>query len=174
MAKAKATGAAGTRPRAKTGMIRARVDPALKVRAEAILMKLGLNASDAIRLFYKQITIRKGLPFDVRIPNAATRKALRDADRKSHCRKSKGADGERHAHAPVDVGNAPGGHVLAHHERRIGEDGGNDQRMLLLELAPRPEQGLPRHEAQDGGEWIGLSDRLEQRGHGASRVRLGG
>jgi DNA-damage-inducible protein J len=64
---------------AKTGMIRARIDPALKVRAETILATLGLNASDAIRLFYTQITLSDGLPFDVRIPNATTRKAIRDA-----------------------------------------------------------------------------------------------
>jgi DNA-damage-inducible protein J len=64
---------------AKTGMIRARVDPDLKVRAETILATLGLNASDAIRLFYTQVTLNDGLPFDVRIPNAATRKTIRDA-----------------------------------------------------------------------------------------------
>lgn len=65
---------------AKTGTIRARVDPALKTRAETILGALGLNASDAIRLFYTQVTLVKGLPFDVRIPNAATRKALSQAE----------------------------------------------------------------------------------------------
>ena len=64
---------------AKTDMIRARIDPDLKVRAEAILQAIGLNASDAIRLFYSQITLHQGLPFDVRIPNAETRKAIRDA-----------------------------------------------------------------------------------------------
>jgi DNA-damage-inducible protein J len=63
----------------KTGMIRARIDPDLKIKAEAILAELGLNASDAIRLFYRQITLSEGLPFDVRIPNAATRKAIREA-----------------------------------------------------------------------------------------------
>jgi DNA-damage-inducible protein J len=63
----------------KTGMIRARVDPDLKIRAEAILARLGLSASDAIRLFYTQITLSEGLPFEVRIPNAVTRKAIRDA-----------------------------------------------------------------------------------------------
>lgn len=68
-----------TVPQAKTDMIRARIDPDLKVRAEAILQAVGLNASDAIRLFYSQITLHQGLPFDVRIPNAATRKAIRDA-----------------------------------------------------------------------------------------------
>jgi DNA-damage-inducible protein J len=64
----------------KTGMIRARVKPEVKIQAEGILARLGLNASDAVRLFYQQVILRRGLPFDVRIPNAATRKALRDAD----------------------------------------------------------------------------------------------
>jgi DNA-damage-inducible protein J len=72
-------------PRAKaatprTGTIRARIDRALKAEAEAILDALGLNASEAIRLFFKQVTLSNGLPFDVRIPNPATRRALRDAD----------------------------------------------------------------------------------------------
>jgi DNA-damage-inducible protein J len=65
---------------AKTGMIRARVSPELKAEAEAILAEIGLSSSDAIRMFYKQVTLRKGLPFEARIPNAATRKALRDAE----------------------------------------------------------------------------------------------
>jgi DNA-damage-inducible protein J len=64
----------------KTETIRARVDAELKAQAEAVLEELGLNASEAIRLFYKQIALRKGLPFDVTIPNAATRRALQDAD----------------------------------------------------------------------------------------------
>ncbi len=64
----------------KTGMIRARIDPDLKIKAETILGNLGLNASDAIRLFYTQITLLDGLPFPVKVPNARTRKAIRDAD----------------------------------------------------------------------------------------------
>lgn len=64
----------------KTGMIRARIDPDLKLKAETILGNLGLNASDAIRLFYTQITLMDGLPFPVKVPNARTRKAIRDAD----------------------------------------------------------------------------------------------
>lgn len=66
--------------KAKTETIRARVDAKLKADAEAVLDELGLNASEAIRLFYRQVALRKGLPFDVAIPNATTRKALRDAD----------------------------------------------------------------------------------------------
>jgi DNA-damage-inducible protein J len=65
---------------AKTGMIRARVAPELKAEAESILAKIGLSSSDAIRMFYSQVAMRKGLPFEARIPNATTRKALRDAE----------------------------------------------------------------------------------------------
>jgi DNA-damage-inducible protein J len=63
-----------------SGMIRARVDPELKARAETILGSVGLNASVAIRLFYSQVVLSRGLPFEVRIPNAETLKVLRDAD----------------------------------------------------------------------------------------------
>jgi DNA-damage-inducible protein J len=80
MAKAKSVSPPDARQRPKTGMIRARIDPALKDRAERILGNLGLNASDAIRLFYTQITLMDGLPFPVKIPNAETRQAMEDAD----------------------------------------------------------------------------------------------
>ena len=63
---------------AKTEAIKARIEPKLKAEAERILDKLGLDASDAIRVFYKQVVLRKGLPFDVAIPNEATRRAMRD------------------------------------------------------------------------------------------------
>ena len=64
---------------AKSKMIRARVEPVLKDEAEAVLGKLGMTPTEAITLFYKQVTLHRGLPFPVRIPNAATRKALQDA-----------------------------------------------------------------------------------------------
>ena len=64
---------------AKSKMIRARVEPALKHDAEAVLDKLGMTPTEAITLFYKQVTLYRGLPFPVRIPNAATRRALREA-----------------------------------------------------------------------------------------------
>jgi DNA-damage-inducible protein J len=63
---------------AKTAAIKARVEPKLKAQAERILDELGLDVSDAIRVFYKQVVLRKGLPFDVAMPNEATRRALRD------------------------------------------------------------------------------------------------
>jgi DNA-damage-inducible protein J len=62
----------------KTETVRARIDPELKAEAESVLAALGLNASDAIRVFYKQVVLRKGLPFDVNIPNEMTRRAMDD------------------------------------------------------------------------------------------------
>lgn len=65
---------------AKTEMIRARVEPELKHRAEEVLRELGLSATEAITLFYKQVAMHKGLPFELRIPNADTAEALRQAE----------------------------------------------------------------------------------------------
>ncbi len=64
---------------AKSETIRARVEPALKHEAEAVLDKLGMSPTEAITLFYKQVTLYRGLPFPVRVPNATTRKALNEA-----------------------------------------------------------------------------------------------
>ena len=64
---------------AKTEMIRARVEPDLKHEAEGVFSALGLSATEAITLFYKQVALHHGLPFEVRIPNAETREAIRQA-----------------------------------------------------------------------------------------------
>ena len=66
-------------PVPKTETIRARIEPELKSQAEALFSQLGLSATQAIRLFYKQATLQRGLPFAVRLPNAETREALRQA-----------------------------------------------------------------------------------------------
>ena len=61
----------------KTATIRARVEPGLKNEVESILDRLGLTASEAIHLLYRQIKLRRGLPFEVRIPNQLTTRTLR-------------------------------------------------------------------------------------------------
>ena len=65
---------------AKTGMIRARTEPGLKSNVEKILKKLGITSTEAINLFYRQIQLRKGLPFDVRIPNKTTLETFKKTD----------------------------------------------------------------------------------------------
>jgi DNA-damage-inducible protein J len=61
----------------KTATIRARIEPSLKNEVEGILSHLGLTASETIHLFYRQIKLRQGLPFEVAIPNQLTAKTLR-------------------------------------------------------------------------------------------------
>jgi DNA-damage-inducible protein J len=63
----------------KSETVRARVEPALKRDAEAILKKIGLTSSEAITLFLTQVRLTKGLPFPLRIPNKQTRQAIKDA-----------------------------------------------------------------------------------------------
>ena len=64
----------------KTSTIRARIEPDLKGKAEHIFKQLGLTTTQAITLFYKQVELKKGLPFDVAIPNATTLKTFSDTD----------------------------------------------------------------------------------------------
>ncbi|MXZ31220.1 MAG: type II toxin-antitoxin system RelB/DinJ family antitoxin [Acidimicrobiia bacterium] len=64
---------------AKTATIRARVEPELKHHAEQCFSDLGLTATEAITLFYRQVTLHGGLPFAVQLPNARTVEALRQA-----------------------------------------------------------------------------------------------
>ena len=63
---------------AKTATVHARIEPDLKQEAEAVLNQIGLSASDLITLTYRQIVMRQGVPFDVRIPNAQTRKIIEE------------------------------------------------------------------------------------------------
>lgn len=64
----------------RTAMIRARIEPVLKASVETLLERIGITASQAITIFYRQIELRKGLPFDVAILNAETRKTFADTD----------------------------------------------------------------------------------------------
>jgi DNA-damage-inducible protein J len=64
----------------KTSTVRARIQPKLKAQAEKVFHRLGLNASQAITLFYKQVELREGLPFDVAIPASATKRTFESTD----------------------------------------------------------------------------------------------
>jgi DNA-damage-inducible protein J len=64
----------------KDATVRARIQPDLKKRVETMFEKLGLSTTEAITLFYRQVDLRKGLPFDVVIPNETTKKTMEDTD----------------------------------------------------------------------------------------------
>jgi len=63
----------------KTATVRARIEPRLKSEVEGILSHLGLTASETILLLYRQIKVRRRLPFAVAIPNHLTTKTLRES-----------------------------------------------------------------------------------------------
>lgn len=65
---------------AKTATVRARVEPELKEQAEEVLEELGLSPTVAITMLYEQIVRRHGIPFEVALPNAATRRAMHAAE----------------------------------------------------------------------------------------------
>jgi len=65
----------------KTAIIHARVEPQTKRRAEGVLKKLGMSPTEAIRLFYRQICLRGGLPFAVLVPNELTEQTLEKSKR---------------------------------------------------------------------------------------------
>ena len=64
----------------KTATISARIDPETKREAESVFRALGLSTSQAITLFYRQVQLRRGLPFEVRVPTDATAEALQHAE----------------------------------------------------------------------------------------------
>jgi DNA-damage-inducible protein J len=90
--KRKTVRAPSNRQRGMGGMIRARVGLELKRRAKRIFSELGLNSSEAIRLFYAQVILRKGLPFEASVPNATTRQAMTDADASVNLTRFRDAD----------------------------------------------------------------------------------
>ena len=64
----------------KTATVRARIEPDLKQEVEQLFHELGLSTTDAINIFFKQVKLRHGLPFEVAIPNALTQKVLEESD----------------------------------------------------------------------------------------------
>ena len=64
----------------KNAYINARVDKRLKARAEKVLSRVGISTSEAITMLLHQIVLRKGLPFDARIPNEETIAAMAELD----------------------------------------------------------------------------------------------
>ena len=65
----------------KTAVLHTRIAPTLKTQAETVFEQIGLSSSDAIRIFFKQVILRKGIPFDVAIPNKDTAATLKKSER---------------------------------------------------------------------------------------------
>jgi len=63
----------------KNAVINARIESELKIDVESILKNLGLSATQAINMFYQQIKMHNGIPFEVKIPNAETQRVIEES-----------------------------------------------------------------------------------------------
>ena len=64
----------------KTAMFHIRVEPSLKSEVETILEEIGLSTSEAVTLFFKRVRMERGIPFELKIPNAETLQAMKDIE----------------------------------------------------------------------------------------------
>ncbi len=65
---------------AKSATVRARIESDLKTDVERLFSKIGISTTEAINLFYRQVKLRNGLPFNVVVPNKTTEKVFKDTD----------------------------------------------------------------------------------------------
>ena len=63
---------------AADSIVRSRIDTDTKERAAAALEAMGPTISDAIRLFLLRVADEKRLPFEVKIPNAKSHRAIKE------------------------------------------------------------------------------------------------
>ena len=64
----------------KDAYINARVDRRLKAQADKVLRAVGVSTTDLITMLLRQVVLRKGVPFDVRVPNKETVAAMAELD----------------------------------------------------------------------------------------------
>jgi DNA-damage-inducible protein J len=77
---------------ARTAMINARTERELKKEVEGILQSLGISTTEAINIFFRQVKLRRGLPFPVEIPNDVTLKVFKDSEEGKRLVECKDAD----------------------------------------------------------------------------------
>jgi DNA-damage-inducible protein J len=71
---------------AATTMLHVRMDIDIKNRATEALEEMGLNVSDAIRVFLTRVAAERAIPFEVKVPNAVTRAAMEEARQMSRAK----------------------------------------------------------------------------------------
>ncbi len=64
----------------KAATINMRIESSLKYHAEDIFHKIGLSTAEAIRIFYTQVCLKNGLPFEVKLPNQDTLEAIQELE----------------------------------------------------------------------------------------------
>lgn len=65
----------------KTGTLNIRVNDETKKQAQQILSSLNISLSEAVGVFLKQVVLTKGIPFEIKLPNKTTLKAIEDTEK---------------------------------------------------------------------------------------------
>jgi DNA-damage-inducible protein J len=60
--------------------IQIRLDKQTKNQVQKIFGMLDISTSEAVKLFLRQVVLHKGIPFEIKIPNALTDKTLRKSE----------------------------------------------------------------------------------------------
>ncbi|VAX35038.1 hypothetical protein MNBD_UNCLBAC01-248 [hydrothermal vent metagenome] len=64
----------------KDARLEVRIESSLKKKAESIFQRVGISPTEAIRIFYKQVELREGIPFSIHIPNKETLAAIKEIE----------------------------------------------------------------------------------------------
>lgn len=75
-------------------MLHVRMDDDVKAQGNAALAAMGLSAADAVRLLYHRIIADQAFPLELKVPNAATRVAMAEADAMIGSKAARYADGD--------------------------------------------------------------------------------
>ena len=76
----------------KTATIQARIDPDVKEKAQEILNALNISMSEAISLYLTQITLNRGIPFDIKLPNDLTLETVYKSEKSEELHKVHSVD----------------------------------------------------------------------------------
>jgi DNA-damage-inducible protein J len=72
--------------------IQVRVDEPTKTQAMSVFNMLGMSLSEGVCLFLRQVVMHRGLPFEVKIPNALTAKTLEESEKGIDLHTASGVD----------------------------------------------------------------------------------
>jgi DNA-damage-inducible protein J len=65
----------------KSATLHMRIEPEVKAQVDAIMSELGISTTEAVNLFFRQVIRYRGIPLELRIPNAETIAAIEEAER---------------------------------------------------------------------------------------------
>lgn len=79
----------------RTSMLHVRIDDETKEKAAAALDAMGLSVSDAVRLFLRRVVAEQAFPLELKVPNAETLDAMKEAEEILRTRSGRFADADK-------------------------------------------------------------------------------